>query len=99
MYVQTQTLAEMAPSKDSIDPEDPTTTWVTTKSILLSETFPMEFTTGGTSSREIVKVKYLTLFLVRYMWQYKPNEQCDHCEQYKQKDQYEQYKQYEQNEQ
>ena len=61
MYVQTQTLAEMAPSKDSIDPEDPTTTWVTTKSILLSETFPMEFTTGGTSSREIVKVKYLTL--------------------------------------
>ena len=66
MYVQTQTLAEMAPSKDSIDPEDPTTTWVTTKSILLSETFPMEFTTGGTSSREIVKVKYLTLFLVRY---------------------------------
>ena len=67
MYVQTQTLAEMAPSKDSIDPEDPTTTWVTTKSILLSETFPMEFTTGGTSSREIVKVKYLTLFLVRYM--------------------------------
>ena len=57
MYVQTQTLAEMAPSKDSIDPEDPTTTWVTTKSILLSETFPMEFTTGGTSSREIVKVQ------------------------------------------
>ena len=68
MYVQTQTLAEMAPSKDSIDPEDPTTTWVTTKSILLSETFPMEFTTGGTSSREIVKVKYLTLFLVRYFF-------------------------------
>ena len=47
MYVQTQTLAEMAPSKDSIDPEDPTTTWVTTKSILLSETFPMEFTRNG----------------------------------------------------
>ena len=97
MYVQTQTLAEMAPSKDSIDPEDPTTTWVTTKSILLSETFPMEFTTGGTSSREIVKVKYLTLFLVRYMW-------CHpiiivRYNRYKQKDQYEQYKQYEQNEQ
>ena len=49
MYVKTQTLAEtMAPSNaDSIDAEDPSTTWVNKSSFLLSELSSIEFTTEG----------------------------------------------------
>ena len=44
--------------EDSIDTEDPTSNWVIKSSILLTESDPVEFTTGGKSTKETTKVKW-----------------------------------------